>query len=732
MSFTGDYMKGFFTGFKLKLLLAVVFITSFSYVDVLSQSFINNTGGTYEVPSSAICGTIKIFSTSDSVFAGAEALGRDESNRIPGTVEFTGDSSGMKVQTSLPNTNENSWYYTNLLLSNTDGIDVGNAGDTIFVSGSYTLGGSAGDRTYAGYFNYDGDDAQEILAENGAGGTNSYVNLHLTGGANAAKTISGGDSVVVDGTFLHNAASGFDITDGAFSLVDDTDATINQNVNINGSGTSFNILGTSGANIASNSTFTVELGTLNNSATGDSLVVETGSTLNLVDENGELNLAANSETNIIGSFTNGAADGSRTNLDADTASTVYYSGDAQTLIATDYTNPFGNLVFNTTNGITAGDSVHVNNDLSVNDDVDATGGQVVMMENDQGDNNIFYTNDTEIEGYVAWRDITAGSFKQFNNANTGMQFETAPNGTTTPFVALNVTQATAPDNASDYDAAEDVNRRIEILYSGDAQIDTLSFGWDASEDPSGGVATMRFAEGYDSNDPKQKLTRQGNEYNLGGTGSDPRWVGYGGGSGNGINLWESPTAGQDNSSSDRNFFLADGSQILLTNSSANMISVQSGRWTDPDTWDEGRAPESTDTVEIEHVVYTGDNSGPWSTQAFDDDEAQGVNWALKIYVNDISGAALVVGNQDSDMGGINDDVLFGTEYVANSGIVNRNTNANTWTRTAANTTGLNGVYILTCDDTDPTFPATFKPVFSVRTFENAGAVVNESVIEIGK
>lgn len=742
-------MTNFFSGknnpnkaglfFSIKAIAVVALFFALTGVEASAQGFQNNNNnndslGRYFVGTNG--GTIRVMGPT-ARFNGSAPLGQFEDDRIPGTVEFvTDDSTGMGVQTSLTgHLTESGWWYTNLVVKGTNAVNVGTANDTIYVSGSYTVEAGTGDRTYAGWFHYDGDDAQEIESETGAGGTNSYVNLWLSNGANAAKTISEGDSVVVDGTFLSEAANGLDITDGQFSLIDDTDGRITTALNLNGAGASFNVVGTSGLNIDSNSTTTLTQGEFRISSTGDSVSVWAGSTLDLAADAGELVLGADSELNILGSMVNNSTNS--TNFDADIASNVYYSGDTQTIMPTNWTNPYGNLFLNSSvpaNQAVVNDSVVVANDLAVNQEVDASAGYVVMVEKTSGDtNNITFTSGYEIEGYVEWRGLTdAGSFKRFNNQNTGMSFETAPNGGSgTPFVALNSVPTTIPTKADDIAANEDISRTYTISYIGDAQIDTISFAWEATDELGGWTSnsTMRIAEAWNASEPKQKITRQGATYSTDFV-SAQRWVRYQADVSSatdpkGIELI---AGGADNSASnaDRNFDVATTSEIVLTNSAANMISVKPGRWTDPDTWDEGRRPVASDTVEIEHVVYTGIDNGPFTTDTETEDEWLGGNpqhWAAKIYVNDVSNAALLVGNQDADMG-TGTEAKFGTEYVDNSGIVNNNANANSWSGNLSDATGLNGVYVMESRQ--------FIPVLSVRTLLNAGDVTNESIIEVGE
>jgi hypothetical protein len=717
--------------FSIKAFAVVALFFALTGVEASAQgAFQNNNNSTdslgrYFVGTNG--GTIRVMTTGTQ-FNGSKPLGGTETDRIPGTVEFVSDDGAIDVQTTL--SSETSWWYTNLTVKGSNALTVGASGDTIYVSGDYVVESGAGTRTYAGWFNYDGDDAQEIEGESGTGGTNGYLNLLLTGAANAAKTIAEGDSVTVDEEFIHDATTGLNITDGNLVLRGASQS--NQPLDINATGAA-NLYVTDDAQlrIANSSTASATSGDFNVSSSADTaVVVESGATLDLAATAGTMTLGVDTYVDIIGTLSN---QGDETNFNADSSSTVVYSGTGQSLMSTIVSNPYGNVIINTTDDAIVDDSVYIGNNLTVHQEVDAsaTNGLVAMIEDSDVENNITFSGDEEIVGLVQWQGITDNSyFKVFNNANTGMRFQTAPNGGAgTNYVALNNEPTAIPTKADDIDANEDISRTYTLHYVGDAQIDTISFAWEAADELGGWTSnsTMRIAEAWDAGEAKQKITRQGSEYTFD-FGSTQRWVKYSDMQLSGAKGIDLVASGADNSASnsDRNFDVATTSEIVLTNSAANMISVQPGRWTDPDTWDEGRRPETTDTVEIEHIVYTGIDNGPFSTDTETEDEWLGGNpqhWAAKIYVNDVAEAALLVGNQDADMG-TGTEAKFGTDYVANSGIVNRNTNANAWSGNLSDGTDLNGVYVMESSQ--------FIPVLSVRTFLNAGDVTNESIIEVGE
>ncbi|MFN3307122.1 MAG: hypothetical protein ACK42Z_08060, partial [Candidatus Kapaibacteriota bacterium] len=432
-------------------------------------------------------------------------------------------------------------------------------------------------------------------------------------------------------------------------------------------------------------------------------------------------LAANTNVYLNGSFTQTGG-----NISFNCSSNFYYSGGAQTILGNGANfASYGNLYLVGTGAKTAGANVSVCNNLNVSQEVDMAPGAndyILTMLNTGGSATASYTGNVEVRGKFRWQNMTANTNYTFNNANTQVTFSAVPT-----WFQLDIRQQTVPSNLNNFSNTTDIRRSVTANFSGTGTISSLRLYYEDSDKDasfSGDENIMRFAEGYSSSANHQKLIRVGATYARN-VSSAPKYITYAGGSGPGINLISAPGGGTAQE-------LSDGSNILLTTSPLLIVSTTNGRWTNPGTWDVGYVPTANDDVEIRTIVWTGIDQAVFGGAAWAADEVDGSNSgdagaaANSITIANVSGAALVIGNQDNTMG--TGERIFRTRLAQvtgfpQPGIFNLNTTANTGDGDGSSGTGLNGIWIRPS--------GTFTPVLGTLQLTNNGSIMNKSILEIG-
>lgn len=683
-----------------RALLTIVLVLAFALSELLAQNFTNNTGGTYQVGPNG--GTIRMRS-SGGQFDGTAPYGT-ATNPVPGTVVWYCDNP-MNVGVGGP------YYYTNL---GTNGSGVKTFVTSVYISGTYTpQGGNRDYTTNAVTVNYIGTSGtQTIAGENSSNGT-GYYSLVLSGAS--TKEIATGTTVDVSNYFDLNNTSGALTNNGTMNLNNTANSLAAANItntgtwNFNGSGTF-----TSSADFTNNAT----------GAGGGVFVNGSGAVTfnNFTNTDGAFDIAANSTVNMNGSFTRTSG-----NFNFACLSNFYYSGGAQTILGNDntYFPSYGNLFLAGTGDKTAGGNVSVCNNLTVSQEVDMAPGAndyILTMLNTNGNASATYSGNQEVRGKFRWQNLNAGTQYTFNNANTQVTFSSVPT-----WFQLDVRQQTNPTNLNNFNVQTDIRRAITANFNGTGTISALNISYESTDlDGSfnGDENLVRYAEGYSPSANHQKLIRSGATYTRN-VASDPRTIAYSGGSGPGINLISVGGGGSI-------YELSDGSNIVLTTVPMTIVSITNGRWTNPGTWDVGLVPTANDDVEIQHVVWTGIDQAVFGGAAWTDDEVNGSNpgdagaAANRITIANVSGATLVIGNQDPTMGA--GERIFRTRLQAVSGaqtpgIFNINTNANTGDGDGGSATGLNGIWVRT--------PGQFTPVLGTLQLTNEGSIMNRSIIEVG-
>ncbi|MBI5326379.1 MAG: hypothetical protein HZB41_14080 [Ignavibacteriae bacterium] len=739
--------KGFFNHYLTSALAVMILLLA--GLEAFSQPvphFTNNAGGTYAAGANGII-RMRGSPTDPGLFDGAIPLGAAAASRIPARVEWVRVAGGQDVQAR--------WYTDLYYFGGTKNVLT-----DVYVFNVYDPS-AGGARTYAGIFHYDGNGTQPIVPQvvygegDESGATNHYINLDLLDGLKVNNA-----AVYASGYLTSNAAA---------------DLTCNANFTI-GTGAS-----SSAGDITINNAYfkTTSNGTLDINAGATVLVQNTGvnSLFNLMStgictmngtltlqsgaNNGRLNVGYDAATpvaarlDIPGTFTNQVAVGSRTNMTFALTSTVDYQGaGAQTPQANNEglpANPeyqYGNLEFHNAGLKTPDGSIFMRgNTLVVN------GGNVIMG-NAIADPNVFNlyrptggaptvtyssaNNDVYIRGKMRYYGtLPTAAMLKYNNEQTQVTFSTAP----TDF-QLDVHPALQPTLLNDFDPTTDVTRTIRASFTGTGVISTLRAGYVAAEYTGAAImeSRMRFFEGFDGAQPKQKITIAGFPATNSGS-ADPRYVNLTGGTG--VSLIGGAGGGAINE-------MTTNSDIVMGTSTL-FITINHGRWTNPNTWDEGVLPSANDNALVRHLVYVGIDGPGWGTAGGPDEvntnntlrEATaypgGVAAANQITIssNVISlpefttpypNAVLIVGNEDNGAGYNFHTNLSGQIAGYNAGIRNFNAAANAGGNPGDNKSAaigdLHGIWISTL--------GAETAVLGTAMLTNAGTVQNQEVIEIGE
>ena len=679
---------------KLSILL---FIIAMNVLVASAQNFTNNTGGTY----TAACEAVVRIKSNTGNFDGSAQLGTTTATPIQGTVDWASTTDGQPVQ---------ALHFTNLFLSGgtksiPDGVYVGGAGCPDPLPGYAQLTGgvgyyaTSGDRTYTGTFYYDGTSAQTIFAENGGStGLNRYNNLDLSGSDKTA-----GGAITLDNALT--VASTATLTTGSNFTVGNGASTADGNITITGGNFQTTGTGTFAMNTAS--TFDVTGGTLSLNSTGH--FTENGSLA--IGATGALALGAGSYLDVAGSFTN--TDLQHDNMTFDVTSTVAYTGTgtSQNVVFTSNAAPgnnYGILTFTGAATKTATGDVYSRSNVSV------TGGYV-DMGSDYGTGHSFYTdatggnkisfnspnNDEYIQGKVVLNGtIGTGTAYTLNNAQTQVTFNTVPD-CPSPSFTMFVVPGVQPDNTADFDITRDLKRNVIIDYCGTAGIlSNLRIGYVSSDKDAtftGLEGNMRFEEAWSDNAGDRHKVTGGAGIATNSNGIDPRYV----------QLVTDPTKGlllNGAANGGTIYSLSQNSNIVLTSKPMLFIAVNSGRWTNPNTWDEGIYPSSTDNAELRTLVYAGIAGPAYGTVASGNTTTETSIYGANPIANSITvptgytNSSLIVGNEDNGDGYVIKTALTGTSGGIAAGVYNNNatTNAGDWnvkTTTPGGGNTVNGLFI---------------------------------------
>lgn len=592
-----------------------------------------------------------------------------------------------------------------------------------------------------------------VLVGDGVNDANFFM---INGDATYGSTVdiaSGDFNIEGQGNGIFNGV--VTIANGAMNMnaVANGNATYNANVNINNAGL-FLLNGAGTATFEAASTVAVAAGGTLRSNDGVAGQIDINGNLSLAnDATALLDLGDNTQMFVAGAFTN-ALD-LRTNMLFGDGSTVTYDGAVgQAIMTTVTTNP-GNDYFNLSILGAAGNKVPVNNATSPNINLrgdftlgnagdyllDMAGVNSAAYVNISGNGDANFSGVSEVFGKFRRTGFAAGAtVYNFNNAQTQLTFSTAP----TQFFQLDVRRNTAPDItkiAGPTPPVVDINRRITVernLGAGtDGEISKIRLAYLPAEYTGTRADRLRLLEAYgDASVHGDKITTgipittrdidaAGFDYlELDGANNPPsqHMLAITDNYGTPGNIWE----------------VSRNSDIVITDEVGLMISIRNGRWSDPETWDEGRKPISEDNCIVRHVVWTGYDQAAFGSRAWTDNEestpglvnsnggvvlANSVTIANSTYPNGGPERSLLIGNEDNAAGTV---MVFGVSTGLGNGMFNlQETAAGAWAPNWANSANLQGLWVLA--------PGGYTPVIRTSQLENRGSINNSagSTIEIG-
>ena len=737
------------TNFKQNSWILALILLIFCGVEVFAQPvphFTNNTNGTYAAGTNGII-RMRGSPTDPGSFDGAVPLGAAAPSRIPARVEWVRVADGQDVQAR--------WYTDLYYFGGTKNVLT-----DVYVFNVYDPSGG-GNRTYSGIFHYDGNGTQAVVPQvvygegNTAGGTDHYINVDLLDGLKANNA-----TVYASGYLTSNAAAG--LTCNADFTIGTGTSNCAGNITINNAAFKTTLDGT--MNLNAGATVLVENtgpnSMLNLMSTGiftlnGTLTLQSGAT-----NNGKLNVGYDASTpvaaelDIPGTFTNQVAVGSRTNMTFAATSIVDYQGAAaQAPVANNNGIPgnpeylYGNLAFHNAGTKTPDGSMYMRGD-----NLTVSGGNVIMGAAiaDANSFNLYRNNtaptvtyssannDVYIRGKMRYYGtLPSGAMLKFNNAQTQVTFSTAPTD-----YQLDVIPGLQPALCNDWTATTDVNRTVRAIFTGTGTISTLRVGYISTEFTGANESRMRFFEGFDAAQPKQKITIPGFPATNSGA-TDPRYVNLTGGSG--INLIAVAGGGTISE-------MSSNSDIIMGTSTL-FITVANGRWTNPNTWDEGIIPSANDNALIRHLVYVGIDGPAWGTSGGADGVATnntldentaypgGIAAVNQVTIssdvvsnpefpNPYPNACLIIGNEDNGANYNFHTNLSGTIAGYNAGLRNFNKMANVagaGDNKNASVGDVHGLWMSTLNNATGNVS-----IFGTAQIINAGTVQNNTIIEIGQ
>jgi hypothetical protein len=744
-----------------------------------SASFTNN--NVVGTPIGNASGTINFAgSVQGQVFFGTNPLAV-AAYRVDGWVFYSGTGASNIYG---PGSGLNS-YYTNLRMLNA-GVKTYPATET-HVAGIYTASG--GDRNYlnvcspSNTFIYDGNGTvglanQTIFPEDNipSGDNNRYANLFLAGAGN--KTVADASTVYVKYGFASIVGSDL-VVDGSIYVGHENatcaPTTVAGNVTVGATNTGVFNMGyedityTGSVDIQNSSEFalsqsgdgvfggtvTVTSGTFTSTdaASGDITINTTGTLA--ITAGGDIYLGNDNNMYITGAITNA---GTGTNLVFADASDVYYNAAGnQSVLPTLITNSYANLHVEGGGTKSASDNVFVRETFgagtTTNTTTTFTLGDLTNDYLAMGDGAASYYLGSEVVGKMR-RDMdigtamtTSGTYTM-NNAATQIAFCTVP-GVTNNFFQLDIRPGIFPSPTYiDAPGAGYYDVQRLIVADGTGDLSLLRIGYLTSEYAGSTPNDIKMLEGWGpGKSPRGDKMVTGTPYGHG-TLSIFNTVDLIGVNDEPNNLYCTQMV-EGAGAPGNNHQLYDGSAIALTDEQLPLISVRNGRWSDPQTWDEGRTPVTEDYALIRHIVYTGIYDGtnvfgarPWKK---DEDLLTGVTGGVlanRVRIDPIDitddktgpAVALVIGNNDI---GWNDDpdnmssrqpmLIFGDiSSGTNQGLFIDNTAASTWNEltTAGNYSTLNCLWLMT--------PSTLIPKGQAKQISNSGSIHNNSLLEIGQ
>lgn len=574
------------------------------YVQITNDSVIEMRGGRNR------------FTDVNGAVRGARALGQDPTWRVPGTVRFTRDTAAQTVDAR---------YYTDLEVA---GAAPKTVLDSVFIGRDYAHN-NTGPRDYQGTFFYDGSVLQTITDERGlSSNTDRYNNLTLL---NGPKQVRQGDQVWVSNNFyaapLARTRVQGDLHWGVNAIVDDNMRVENDGTVTTGSGTSL-----------LNDSVDVARGKF--IIPDDAGIVTVGDTSSLSllsDSAANLAMGLRTRLDVLGEFVNRYP--LLTNVDFDATSLVNYDGTRpQVMQSTIADHAYGSLR-------TARSAKTANGDVFLVDSLNVNDIDVVMVPHrlSMKLGTASYTNNAEVVGRFR-RDLdgaSTGLAYIYNNAETFFEYSQLPREMT-----LDVRPITRP-NA--YDSTTDVMRKIKVSGIGTWEA-SVRAGYKQTDIPPTWAPTtaenlMKMFNAYGPpNERALKLiptlppTYQRRLL------SQSTGMAY-------LQLMGLRNTGNDS-------LRLDNDNDLLLRASRDIIkAIASGRWSNPNTWDEAREPDPIDRVLIDgftvHAGYVRTIDNYTIREAWPD------SMATSVLIGSTPNSSLLIGSE----GGFNTFSLLQQPYV---------------------------------------------------------------------
>jgi hypothetical protein len=538
-------------------------------------------------------------------------------------------------------------YYNDLTVSEA-GTKTFATGETTFIAGDYSIGGTSGTRDYTGStlnFNYadptTAGDSQTIPGES------NYNNIVMSEAGD--KTILAATTAIALGTTEMTSTSGSFLVAGNYTgtgnftqdaAAGSIDISGAGDLELAGSGAAHNLAGDVNLNSGDGSTTaTLAVNAADNGTAefGGTVTVTEGvididagtgtfsGTIALVDDvNSTLDVADNSTFEVSGTFTN--ARDERDNMTFAANSTALYSNTAaQNVISSSDANPYGNLTLTggdkgnavgdetETNVVIAGDFSLTGGNFTVDDNQanDASDARsLVMADNTQ---TISFDSDAEeVIGGVRWvagtTGFTNGTTYTLANADASFSF---PNATGTAGAAGNYLELRSYPDAlpRGYDADTDVDRLYQLWYDYTTWSDiTLQLSWKEADEGTWAAdatrdETVRFweSDGPDATTDIEKIvTGVLSAYNrnqAGGTDFNTTRLA-------GIDPGTLPSSAENVDGTPDSEF-GHTNDFVLRSGPTIFYTINNGRWSNPATWDEGIEPTSNDEAVILHTVHAG-------------------------------------------------------------------------------------------------------------------------------
>lgn len=552
---------------------------------------------------------------------GTGAAGFTSDVRLTGWIYFSNTTGGNQTVQSR--------YYSNLGMENAATkvyVSNGSLAPT-FVSGTYNVVSGSGSRDYSNNsttFVYDGDSEQAVFAENTAGTSGKYYNLAFQNAG--TKRVQAGDLVQVEnevrteasatggvtvngemwaendfvleqnsGQFLVDASTAnASLTFGAGTGTIDGDLILDVS-GVGGEEATAYTSGGGAVNINSTGSLALTSGTFN--VANGPLNVNASSSMTL-EGTGYLNVGASQTFYVAGNVNNQlAADGTsaRNNTIYDDASfAVFEDVDVE---ETDENFPYGNLEVRATSGTMtiengSSDKVFLSNNLAVNaNSLNLLPNSSTLTMLDETATPAYDVATTEVVGMMARRTGGGSATLTFNNSE--MKVNIGSGSGSVSEIALDSRPGTGN---SDYEEARDVNRTVDMYHTSTGDfVAQMRFAYLDSEAPTtptneedlrfredqGGGTTEKVSTGFA---PVRDAT------------ANPglRWVQLDGLRRSGDNSGPTVFAQVDN-----------GGTLFLRGGPTTFISINSGRWSNPDTWDEGEQPGYRDEAVVRHTVHIG-------------------------------------------------------------------------------------------------------------------------------